>query len=180
MHGGTSAAAPLAVGVYALVLSVRPDLSWRDLQYLTLETAIPVNEADGHWQPTNNGRKFSHKYGYGKLDTYAIVEAARTFKSVKPQAYFNSPWMHVKQDVPEGDQGLASTFEVTKDALSGANFERVEHITVTMNAQHEQRGDLSVELRSPNGIVSHLSATRRNDKSKEGYKDWTFMSVVHW
>lgn len=163
-----------------MVLSVRPDLSWRDLQYLTLETAVPINEHDGQWQPTANGRKFSHKYGYGKLDTYAIVEAAKTFKSVKPQAWYNSPWMHVKQAIPEGDHGLASTFKVTQEALSKANFERVEHVTVTMNVAHQQRGDMSVELRSPDGVVSHLSATRKHDKSTEGYKDWTFMSVVHW
>ncbi|KAI9886400.1 MAG: hypothetical protein M1823_001789 [Watsoniomyces obsoletus] len=181
-HGGTSAAAPLAAGVFALVLSVRPDLTWRDLQYLTLDTAIPVNvdDASSDWQKTSIGKHFSHKYGYGKLDAYAIVEAAKTFKSVKPQAWYNSPWMHVKQDVPQGDRGLASTIEVTKEELFDANLERLEHVTVTMNVAHTQRGDLSVELRSPAGMVSHLSVARKNDKAKIGYVDWTFMTVVHW
>lgn len=64
--------------------------------------------------------------------------------------------------------------------LKEVNFERVEHVTVTMNVQHGRRGDLSVELISPNGIISHLSATRRLDNSAKGYDDWTFMSVVHW
>jgi kexin len=145
-----------------------------------METAIPVNEESGDWQRTGIGKKFSHKYGYGKIDAYAIVEAAKTFKSVKPQAWFNSPWMHVKQAIPEGDQGLASSVEVTEEDLRKANLERLEHVTVTMNVAHTQRGDLSVELRSPAGAVSHLSATRKNDKSKEGYVDWTFMTVVHW
>ncbi len=181
-HGGTSAAAPLAAGIFALVLSVRPDLTWRDLQYLTLQTAIPVNVKDpsSDWQTTSIGKRFSHKYGYGKLDAYAIVEAAKTFKSVKPQAWYNSPWMHVKQEVPQGDQGLASTIEVTKEELFDANLERLEHVTVTMNVAHTQRGDLSVELRSPAGMISHLSVSRKNDKAKIGYVDWTFMTVVHW
>ncbi|KAI9843405.1 MAG: pheromone processing endoprotease [Sclerophora amabilis] len=179
-HGGTSAAAPIAAGIFALVLSVRPDLSWRDLQYLSLETAVPVNEDDGDWQNTTIGKRFSHSYGYGKIDAYAIVEAAKDFKSVKPQAWYKSAWMHVKHPIPQGDKGLASTVEVTKDQLGEANFERVEHVTLTMNVAHGRRGDLSVELKSPNGVVSHLSATRKFDKSTDGYDDWTFMSVVHW
>lgn len=64
--------------------------------------------------------------------------------------------------------------------LKDANVERLEHVTVTMNVDHGRRGDLSVELISPDKVVSHLAATRRLDASTEGYKDWTFMSVVHW
>jgi kexin len=179
-HGGTSAAAPIAVGLYALVLSERPDLNWRDLQYLTMETAVPINLEDGEWQDTFSGKKYSHTYAYGKLDAWAIVEKAKTWKSVKPQAWYKSPWQHVKHPIPQGNKGLASSFEVTDTMLRDANLERVEHITVTMNVEHTRRGDLSVELVSPHGISSHLSATRRNDKLAAGYEDWTFMSVVHW
>ncbi|KAJ4290763.1 pheromone processing endoprotease [Collariella sp. IMI 366227] len=106
-HGGTSAAAPLAAGIFALALQVRPDLSWRDMQYLAMDTAIPLNLDSGDWQETSIGKKFSHTYGYGKLDTYAIVEAAKTWKKVKPQAWFYSPWIHVNQPIPQGDKGVA-------------------------------------------------------------------------
>ncbi|KAK4100739.1 hypothetical protein N658DRAFT_516534 [Parathielavia hyrcaniae] len=179
-HGGTSAAAPLAAGIFALVLQVRPDLTWRDMQYLAMDTAVPINLESGDWQDTTIGKKFSHTYGYGKLDSYAIVEAARTWKKVKPQAWFYSPWIHVNQDIPQGDHGVAVGFEVTEGMLKEANLERLEHITVTMNIDHGRRGDLSVDLISPNKIVSHLSVTRKYDESTEGYDDWTFMSVVHW
>ena len=162
------------------MLSVRPDLSWRDLQYLALQTAVPVTAQNADWQVTSIGKKFSHRLGYGKLDAYAIVEAAKEFKSVKAQAWYDSPLLHVDQNVPEGDQGLASTLQVTKEDLRKANLERLEHVTVTMNVAHSQRGDVSVELRSPAGMVSYLSATRRHDDSTYGYVDWTFMSVVHW
>jgi kexin len=43
-HGGTSAAGPLAAGALALALSVRPELTWRDVQYLLYETAVPMDE----------------------------------------------------------------------------------------------------------------------------------------
>ncbi|KAL7620350.1 pheromone processing endoprotease [Parahypoxylon ruwenzoriense] len=179
-HGGTSAAAPLAAGIFALALEVRPDLSWRDMQYIALESAVPVDLDTGEWQPTTIGKKFSHTFGYGKVDSYALVEIAKSWKNVKPQAWYYSPWLHVRKDIPQGDQGLSVSFEVTGDMLKEANLERLEHVTVTMNVEHTRRGDLSVDLISPDNVISHLSATRKLDTSKEGYNDWTFMTVAHW
>ncbi|KAL7276153.1 pheromone processing endoprotease [Rhizina undulata] len=179
-HGGTSAAAPLAAGIFSLVLSIRPDLSWRDLQYLSLDTAVPVNEDDPDWETTAIGKKFNHKYGYGKLDAWAIVQAAKTFESVKPQAWFNSPILKVNAPIPEGTKGLKSQIQVTKEDISSANVERLEHVTVTMNLKHGQRGDVSVDLISPKGVTSRIATARKYDKSTAGYGDWTFMSVKHW
>lgn len=179
-HGGTSAAGPLVVGTIALALSVRPDLSWRDLQYLCVETAVPIHLDDGEWQDTKIGKKFSHTFGYGKIDAYRYVEAAQNFTSVKPQAWYHSPWLSVQHAIPQGDKGLASSYDVTQEMLTQANLERLEHVTITMNVNHTRRGDLSVELRSPEGIVSHIATTRRNDAANSGYADWTFMSVLHW
>ncbi|KAF2790950.1 hypothetical protein K505DRAFT_250098 [Melanomma pulvis-pyrius CBS 109.77] len=178
-HGGTSAAGPIGVGTYALVLQARPEVTWRDVQWLTVMTAVPFDQPSD-WTKTTIGRMFSHQFGYGKLDAWAIVEAAKTWKLVKPQAWFYSPWMHVKKAIPQGKQGLASIFDVTQEMLKNANLERVEHITLTMNIEHQRRGDLSVELISPDGMKSHLSTTRKDDDFPEGYKDWTFMSVAHW
>lgn len=178
-HGGTSAAGPIGVGVYALLLQARPDLTWRDVQWLTVMSAVPF-DTPSDWTETSIGRSYSHQFGYGKLDAWRIVEAAKDWKLVKPQSWFYSPWMHVKKPIPEGNQGLASVFEVTADALKTANFERVEHVTLTMNVEHTRRGDLSVELISPTGMRSHLSTPRREDEEAVGYEDWTFMSVAHW
>lgn len=150
------------------------------MQYLVVMTALPIDLETGEWQTTSIGRKFSHTFGYGKIDTWATIEAAKTWKNVKPQAYFYSPWIHVNQAIPQGNEGLAVSFEVTPQMLKDANLERLEHVTVTMNIDHTRRGDLSVDLRSPDNIVSHIAVTRRLDTEPEGYVDWTFMSVVHW
>jgi len=179
-HGGTSAAAPLAAGIFALVLSIRPDLSWRDLQYLVKETAVVVNQDDGLWDKTASGQLFSHRYGYGKLDAYAIVQAAKTFKSVKPQSWYKSPVILVNHAIPQGQKGLKSQIIVTKKQLNEANLARIEHVQVHMNARHGRRGDMSVDLISPKGIVSHIATRRDLDYSVAGYKDWNFMTVKHW
>ncbi|KAK2797773.1 hypothetical protein FQN51_008226 [Onygenales sp. PD_10] len=177
-HGGTSAAGPLIAGSIALALSIRPELTWRDLQYLLLDTAVPVHEEEDDWQMTATGKKFSHRYGYGKVDTYALVQRAREWPLVNPQAEFHSPLLGVHQDIPQGTQGVERSFEVTREVIS--NLARVEHVTVTMNVNHTRRGDLSVELHSPSGIISQLSTTRRLDNETVGYSNWTFMSVAHW
>lgn len=180
-HGGTSAAAPLAAGIFALVMQVRPDLTWRDMQYLAMDTAIKLDdETDAEWQTTSAGRQFSHTFGYGKVDSYGLVEKSKTWQKVKPQAWYFSPWLHVKKDIPEGKDGLAMSFDVTADMLKEANLARLEHVTVTMNVEHTRRGDLSVDLVSPDNVISHISVSRKGDNFKGGYDDWTFMSVAHW
>lgn len=150
------------------------------MQYLAMMTAVPVNEDDGSWQTTTIGRKFSHTFGYGKIDSYGLVEKAKTWELVNPQAWFFTPWVHVKEAIPQNNDGIAVSFDVTPDMLKQANLKRVEHVTVTMNVDHTRRGDLSVDLVSPNKVISHLSVPRRLDNEKSGYEDWTFMSVVHW
>ena len=180
LHSGTSAAAPLAAGVIALALSVRPDLTWRDVQYLLVETAVPVHTSDGSWQDTAGGRLFSHDWGYGKIDAYALVSRARSWDLVKPQAWLHSPWQEVDREIAEGHQGQSSYYEVSLDMLRMANLAHLEHITVTINVSHTRRGDLSVELVSPSGVVSYLSTPRMLDMHKTGYQDWEFMSVAHW
>jgi kexin len=145
-----------------------------------MDTAIPVKSDEDGWQQTAIGKRFSHTFGYGRIDSWALVEKSRHWELVKPQAWFFSAWIPVKKGIPQGMRGLAATFNITKAMLKEANIARLEHVTVTMNVDHTRRGDLSVDLISPQDVISHLSVTRRLDAVPEGYKDWTFMSVVHW
>lgn len=58
-HTGTSASAPLAAGIIALVLEANPRLNWRDLQYLTVLSARPepLIHGDENWSVNGVGRK---------------------------------------------------------------------------------------------------------------------------
>lgn len=144
-------------------------------------TAVKLDDAEEpEWQQTAIGRQFSHTFGYGAIDAWSIVELAKEWELVKPQAWYFSPWLHVKKDIPEGEEGIAVDFEITQDMLTEANLARVEHITVTMNVEHSRRGDISVDLISPENVVSHLATARKDDDASTGYDNWTFMSVAHW
>lgn len=180
-HGGTSAAAPIGAGIFALVLSVRPDLTWRDLQYLCVETAVPISLDDDDWRDTTAGHRFNHKFGYGKLDAWAMVEKAKVWQNVKAQSWYHSPVVIVNEELgTEPHQQITSYFDVTEADTNAANLERVEHVTVTVNIRHQHRGDVTVDLASPDGVVSNLATVRRYDASQEGFDNWTFMTVKHW
>lgn len=195
-HGGTSAAAPLAAGVFALVLSVRPDLTWRDMQHLCVQSAVPISLFDDDWSELPSGRMFNHKYGYGVLDAYRIVELAKTFESVRPQTSLEVLSVidpdNEKQDIPdltpptsfngtvEKEKAFTTSLTITRDMLDGVGLGRLEHVTATVNIEHERRGDLEILLESPHGVISQLGSPRQFDKSDAGLKDWTFMTVKHW
>ncbi|KAL1918071.1 uncharacterized protein VTP21DRAFT_3337 [Calcarisporiella thermophila] len=178
IHGGTSAAAPLAAGVFALVLSVRPDLSWRDIQRLCVETSVPISPNDPEWQLTAAGRKFNPKFGYGKLDAGRMLDAAANYTPVGPLIRLDMPIEQVGWNLPQSAQGITSMVEVrANDVLK---LKRLEHVGVILDLEHEQRGDVEVYLISPWGVTSQLASRRRLDMSGEGFKNWTFSSVQHW
>ncbi|KAI7849032.1 peptidase S8/S53 domain-containing protein [Circinella umbellata] len=188
-HGGTSAAAPTAAGVFALVLSVRPELTWRDLQHLCVQTAIPISTDDEDWKELPSGRLYNHKYGYGKLDAHTIVEAAKTFELVNKQTRLELPVVdpeHEKIPIPDSSKdekkkhALESKVQVTDEMVKGAGLLRLEHITATVNIEHERRGDIVINLQSPNNVISELATMRPADKSSDGIVDWKFMTVKHW
>lgn len=171
----------MAVGIFALVLSVRPDLSWRDLQHITIRGAVPFDSPDAEWEVTAAGRKFCHSFAYGKLDAYKAVMVAKEWKKVRDQVSVSIPAYIAKPiSIPQKGVELISTVTVTADQLKAGHFERMEHVTVTVNIKHTRRGDLDISLVSPNNIMSHIGPARPHDNSKDGFANWTFSSVKHW
>ena len=73
--GGTSAACPLAAGVMGLILSARPDLSWRQVLDIARATARRLDVDNGNY----DSRGHSSLYGFGRLDAGAALAAARDF-----------------------------------------------------------------------------------------------------
>ena len=78
------------------------------------------------------------------------------------------------------ESGITSTYEVTQGMMDDSNLERLEHVTVRVWIDHRRRGDVEVELTSPNGITSVLARQRRFDEADTGYAGWKFMSLKHW
>ncbi|KAF7295501.1 PHOMO B domain-containing protein [Mycena indigotica] len=79
-----------------------------------------------------------------------------------------------------GVGGVTSVMDIKWDMVQDANLEKLEHITVRVWIDHTRRGDVRVELRSPNGVTSVLAEPRHGDRATTGFPGWTFMSVKHW
>ncbi|KAJ7311471.1 peptidase S8/S53 domain-containing protein [Mycena albidolilacea] len=159
----------------------RPELTWRDIQHLCVETARMINPDDEDWDTTAAGRKYSSKFGYGVLDGLRFVQAAREWQLVKPQARLQTRTIQIEggtmnpmQNYSGGEViglgGVSSKISVKWDQLQDANFEKLEHITVRVWIDHTR----------PGGIRSVLAEKRRGDSAITGFPGWRFMTIKHW
>lgn len=169
--GGSSAAAPMCTGVVALMLQARPDLTWRDVQHVLVNSARKNDPDNPEWTTNGAGHDISHDYGFGAVDAAAAVTLAQSWQLVGPPlstSAADAPGVVV----PDGSQDWTlRTIEILDDI-------RVEHVEVALDATHTYRGDLEVELVSPSGTTSVL-ATRHNDPN-DHYDSYVFTSVRHW
>ncbi len=132
------------------------------------------------WKEVAKGRKFNHKFGYGVLDGYRIIDVAKRHQLVNKQTVYETSNLSVDIDIPENDEGVSQTVSISEEDLKKIHFYRLEHITVTVTIEHARRGDISIYLKSPHGFVSEMVASRPNDWENTGFQDWTMMTVKHW
>ncbi len=72
--GGTSSAAPLASGVIALILGVNPNLTNEQIRRVLEHTADQIDASPGQYDPITG---HSDEYGYGRINAYQAVVAAK-------------------------------------------------------------------------------------------------------
>jgi kexin len=147
---------------------------------LAVQTSLKFNDNDPSWQSVAMGRVYSHLYGFGKLDAYRIVTAAQNYSKVNGQTYLRSPVIWVNSAIPKTSDGIQSTYTFRSEYTQQMRLKRLEHVTVTVTATHEYRGNVEIQLISPNGYWSILATSRPFDSSTFGFKNWTMMTVKHW
>ncbi|KNE54077.1 hypothetical protein AMAG_17620 [Allomyces macrogynus ATCC 38327] len=178
-HSGTSAAAPLASGISALLLSARPELTWRDVHDIFRKSAIPVNPS-ADWTLLPSGLRYSTYYGYGKLDVSRALATMQRHTLLGPQSTLTLPAVTVNQRVGDMLPPVVVQQAVTDTRRAGEYWTRVERVGVTVWVDHQQRGDLAYYLTSPMNVTSVLATPRPQDTSADGLNGWRFMSVMHW
>ncbi|XP_011405480.2 PREDICTED: furin-1-like [Amphimedon queenslandica] len=177
-HTGTSAAAPMAAGMIALALEIRPDLTWRDVQYIIVYSSSSAID-DDEWITNGAGLRVSSKYGYGLLDGAALVNRARHWVMVPER---QNCTVHVKLTEEQQSQSsvIQIPIDITKESCPGVLYlEHVQAIT-SLSVNKGLRGNIAISLRSPSGTLSKLLPTRHLDRHSTGFDQWPFMSVMNW
>ncbi|KAH0514665.1 Neuroendocrine convertase 2 [Microtus ochrogaster] len=181
-HSGTSAAAPEAAGVFALALEANLDLTWRDMQHLTVLTSKrnQLHDEVHQWRRNGVGLEFNHLFGYGVLDAGAMVKMAKDWKTVPERFHCVGGSVQNPEKIPPTGK-LVLTLQT--DACEGKeNFVRyLEHVQAVITVNATRRGDLNINMTSPMGTKSILLSRRpRDDDSKVGFDKWPFMTTHTW
>jgi len=193
-HTGTSASAPLAAGIFALVLEANPNLTWRDMQHLVtwtseyapLSETVETNEGNdvsGRWKKNGAGFMVSSRFGFGLLNAAELVKAAIGFQTVPEKT------VCVVKTV-EGDgvmpRDLSSRKKVVVQLMTtgcegqGNEIRFLEHVRLNLTMSYSKRGAVAITLTSPQGTTTTLLTTRTGDESTKGFNNWPFMSVHTW
>ena len=168
--GGTSGTSPQGAGVVALMLAANDELTWRGVQHILVHTAAKNDPDDPGWATNGAGHEFNHKYGFGRLDASAAVQAAQTWVN-RPAEVYAEYTVSPALPIPDDDPGGASSQIILTEDI---NCETVE---IPVDISTLNRGDLRIELESPDGTVSVLAHSNHDGNN---HYDWTFTSVQHW
>jgi hypothetical protein len=167
---GTSSAAPVTVGVIALLLEANPALTWRDIKHILASTARQIDAAraavnfaltggtyvaEPAWLTNAAGFKFHNWYGFGMVDASAAVNMARTYTlgqlgTFVDTGFISSPTLDLA--IPDASvAGATSTLTVPANAV-----QVIEAVQIRVSATHSFIGVLGIELVSPSGKRSVL------------------------
>lgn len=166
---GTSAAAPNASGAIAVLLSVNPGLTWRDIKYILAKTARkidpdirPVRIAFGGGQPhtllhgwvqNSAGYHFHNWYGFGAINLDEAVNLARSHQAdslgtfIKSGSYSNQSTI----EIPDYD---SNGVEATLSVSGFSNGTNIEAVVLNIEGAHNFLPDIGISLTSPSGTES--------------------------
>jgi len=168
--GGTSAAAPLVAGIVALVLQANPNLGWRDVQDVLVNSSRITDSADRDWFTNSAGYHHNHKYGFGLVDAAAAVAEATSRTNLPPLLSLLSPSVVVSKALTD--------FSPVESVATISDRLIVETVEVNVSIQHAYRGNLYITLMSPSGTLSVLQEPH-SDRAAN-IEGWTYTTVRSW
>ncbi|KAI3381376.1 hypothetical protein SNEBB_005173 [Seison nebaliae] len=207
-HSGTSASAPLAAGIIALILEANPNLGWRDVQHIIIRSATldEINPRDALWRINGVGRRYSHLFGYGLMNAKKMVDLAENWKPIKEPAkvciikservglirnkHANSVVLF-RIDVEDScnyfderqkgkNYSMYELFNGTESIKAVKPSNILEHVQIIYSGEQEQRGRLKISLISPSNTLSILFDRRTHDHSNLPFDNWFFSSLHFW
>ena len=176
IFGGTSSAAPAAAGAIAVLLSIHPELTWRDVKHILASTARRIDPdrarvraafngapyiAQPAWQTNAAGYHFHNWYGFGALALDEAVAFAADHGPDSLGAFTESDWFpsggaqELNLAIPDED-GAGVTHTLSVAGLPDAA--NIEAVIVELDIEHSYGSDLGVTVTSPGGASSVVNA----------------------
>ncbi|XP_066296994.1 furin-like protease kpc-1 isoform X1 [Branchiostoma lanceolatum] len=171
---GTSPAAAMAAGVFALVLSANDQLSVRDVQHLVTRTSRNTGICGQTWKENSAGFRVSDYCGFGLLDAGRLTAMAASWSCVPEQASCTEQREGASVNIPQSGE-VRTSISVSPDSCD-VNY--LEHVLLTVRITFPHRGHLRIRLTSPGGTVSDIIPGRAMDMAPD--LAWTFMTLHHW
>ncbi len=169
---GTSAATPQVSGAVALMLQANPNLGYRDVKEILIKTAnkdgLTGSDTDG-FAKNGGGYSFSHSFGAGLVSVSAAIAEAQTWKNLGTL---------ISAETSATGGAIADDGTPTIVNLALSDKIRVEHVEVTVNVTHANRGDLGFVIVSPSGMKA--IANNRTPDDTADFTDYTFNSPRFW
>ncbi|MFZ5438571.1 MAG: proprotein convertase P-domain-containing protein, partial [Myxococcota bacterium] len=149
---GTSGSTPVAAGVGALVLQVRPELSYRDVRRVLALSARQCDASSPGWSTNGAGLHVHHSYGFGVVDANAAVALARTITPVGPELSAAAGPATPAVAIPD-NSALGVTSSLT---LANTGIGHLESVEIEVTIAHARSGDLELTLSKSGGAVDVL------------------------
>lgn len=168
-----SAAVPMVSGAVALALSVNPNLTYRDIMHLLVNTSrsgFPGFRERTMFNKNAAGLYVSSYFGFGLLDIGSLVERSKSWNNVpkgetcRQNKNFNTPLRR------------QSNFFVVKVSSCIATY--VEHVEVSLKVNHPNAGQIQWVLVSPYGTRSTIIPGRGLDPTKS--MNLSVLTVQMW
>ena len=157
---GTSAAAPVAAGVVALMLEANPNLGYRDVQHILVYSSrrAVFLEADGVQSTINQavnwnggGLMTGDDFGFGNIDAHAAVRLSESWQqrsTMSNLSLIDGEILTTSLSVEAGESGEATA--------RFTDLNRLEQMTVSIDLETDRLQDVTMELISPDGTRSLL------------------------
>lgn len=170
---GTSFTAPIVAGVVALMLEANTDLTWRDVQEILVLTSRTVSdEYDESLVKNAAGLWHSDLYGFGIIDAYNAVLHAKNWIPIGVEMKSSKESKNLKDKIPDKEN------KKVKDKLKIEDDFLVENVIINIKIKHVSRGDLKIELESPQGTKSVLWPGNRPERSQLDESDTIQLRTV--
>ncbi len=176
---GTSASAPMVSGVVALMLSVNPNLTWRDVPIILAKTARKTSLSDQFWDGTDpKVEKYNPFFGFGIVDAEKAVAEAKIWKSVGDSNSLQSCNFTSNPNLLVPNEPTVAADQISVSA--NCAIRKIEYIDVTITSDHPYSADLRLKLISPTGSVSQLTFPQTCGKNLAASKDPCKQAINNW